>query len=279
MQHYTIEGANNSGNRQSVNDKLQGNYENFYLGLENFKQQLIAQVEHNRSKSYYKFSDGEYFWLKNNQIGSVAPGKRDSFLKNRDLTPFKEGVVKNDYHMSQMLEEHFIWFREIFNKEPDFLVDYVYGLVANKWFTSTFNGKLGLIGAKEKMDLIKDLCKHDAYKDYLKFDGFNDYISVKQRGLCDSLEEAEEQLKDQLSKSSCSIFLVGIGHAQQALLHKLKEYKPAIYISVGSGIDAYAGVQDNLRPYMFDWINFRIKDYDYNKVDIWRDRLLNVKLI
>lgn len=49
----------------------------------------------------------------------------------------------------------------------------------------------------------------------------------------------------------------------------MKKYKNAVYIVIGSGIDAYAGIQDNERPYMGDWINFRIRGYDYSKTDIW----------
>jgi len=276
---YIIQGADNSGNFQSCNDKMQKEYADFYPGLEKFKSHVEQQVARNESKTYYKFSDGEYFWLTNNQIGSVAPGKRDSFKSERDLTPFREGVVKNDYLMCQMLDQHFCWFDEIFHKKPDFLVDYVYGLVANKWFTSKFDGKIGIIGAKQKLDLIKRLCQFDEYRDHLMFSGFSDYIHVRQTGLCDHLQEAEISLEEQLKNSRAEIFLVGIGHAQQALLYKLKQYKKAVYISVGSGIDAYAGVQDNLRPYMKGWVNFQLKDYDYSSIDIWRHRMLLTKIL
>ena len=59
----------------------------------------------------------------------------------------------------------------------------------------------------------------------------------------------------------------------------MKKYKDAIYIVVGSGIDAYAGVQDNLRPYMGGWINFQITNYDYTKIDIWRERFINKEML
>ena len=173
--------------------------------------------------------------------------------------------------MCQLLTHHVGWFRGYFNKNFDFPVDYVYASLASGWFTKEFNGNIGIIGADVKMDLISKLCEKSEYKEYLGFDGFSDYIKMPQKFLCDNIDEAEKSMGEQLTNSKSSIFLVGIGHAQQALLHRMKKYKDAVYIVVGSGIDALAGVQDNSRPYMGDWINFKIKDYDYSKIDIWSD--------
>lgn len=246
---------------------------------EKFKSFLMHNVNTNSCLSFYKFSDGEYCWLMNNQIGSVSPGKRDSNATHRNLEPFRDGIIKNDYLMCQLLKTHVEWFNNYFKKPFDYPVDYVYALVANKWFTKTFNKKIGLIGAGPKLDLINKLCEKNEYKNYLEFDGFVDYIKMPQKFLCDNIDQAEKIMADQLINSKSDIFLVGIGHAQQALLHRMKKYKKATYIVVGSGIDAYAGVQDNLRPYMGGWINFQLKDYDYTKIDIWRERFINKKLI
>ena len=52
----------------------------------------------------------------------------------------------------------------------------------------------------------------------------------------------------------------------------MKEYHPAVYLTVGCGIDAIAGVQDCIgRPYFGGWKNYRIKGYDYSKIDIWKE--------
>lgn len=237
-----------------------------YEGFKNF---ILDLVNNKQSKTFYKFSDGEYYWLINYQVGSVSPGHRDSNKVQRDLTPFKEGVVQCDYLMCQLLNIDVDRFKSYFGRDFDFPVDYAYSLVADKWFTKTFNGRIGLIGADNKLDLIKDLCEKDEYREYLEFDGFTDYIKVPQKFLCDSIDEGEKIIGEQLKNSKSDIFLVGIGHAQQALLHRMKKYKDAVYIVVGSGIDAYAGLQDNIRPYMGDWINYQLTDFDYSKVDIW----------
>lgn len=246
---------------------------------ENFKKFLIDLVDNNQSATFYKFSDGEYLWLNNKQIGSVAAGVRDSNVKERNLTPFREGIIKNDYLMCQLLNEHVRWFNQQFNRNFDYPVDYVYALTAANWFTKTFNGKIGLIGAGPKLDLIKELCTKQEYLDYLEFDGFTDYIRMPQRYLCDNLEQGEQIMAEQLKNSTSNIFLVGIGHAQQALLHRMKQYKDAVYIVIGSGIDALAGVQDNTRPYMASWINYQIEGYDYTKIDIWKEKFYNKKVL
>ena len=267
-----------NNNPQSQRDGV-SDHDTFLSRYHEYKDLIKEFVKNKESKSFYKFSDGEYYWINNNQIGSVSPGTRDSNITERDLTPFREGVVKNDYLMCQALNEHINFYKNTFQIDPHYYVDYVYALCANKWFTNTFNGKIGLIGAAPKMDLIKNLCKKQEYLDYLEFDGFSDYISMPQRYLCDNLEEGEQILANELPNSNCDIFLVGIGHAQQALLHRMKKYNDAVYIVVGSMICAYAGVQDNTRPYCGDWMNFKLKDYDYSNIDIWRERFLNLKLI
>lgn len=236
---------------------------------EEFKNFILDLVNNKESKTFYKFSDGEYYWLTNNQIGSVQSGKRDSNTTKRDLRPFQEGVLKCDYLMCQLLNRHVEWFRSYFNRDFDFPVDYVYSLVSDKWFTRTFNGKIGIIGADNKLDLIKSLCEKEEYLNYLEFDGFTDYIRVPQKYLCDNIDSVELEIAESLRNSSSDIFLIGIGHAQQALLHRLKKYKNAVYIVIGSGVDAYAGIQDNTRPYMGEWINYQLKNFDYSKVDVW----------
>ena len=253
--------------------------DDFIEKYEEFKLFIKDLVSTNSSKTFYKFSDGEYYWWKNNQVGSVSPGCRDSNIIDRDLTPFHEGIQKCDYNGINLHPDDYVHFKEVFNKEPDFLVDHATGLIYNKWWTETFNGQIGLIGGDAKLDLISELCTRQEYLDYLKFDGFTDYIKLPQRYLCDQLEHAEELLADQLSKSKSKVFLIGIGHAQQALLHRMKKYTDAVFMVVGSGVCAYAGVQDNRRPWAAGWTNYQLKDYDYSKIDIWRDNMYNKKVI
>ena len=47
---------------------------------------------------------------------------------------------------------------------------------------------------------------------------------------------------------------------QNTLLHSLKEVSSAPLVSVGSGIDAIAGVIDIYRPYYGSWVNYRLNN-------------------
>jgi len=162
-------------------------------------------------------------------------------------------------------------FYELFpNRKIDFPADYGHGLVANKWFFKTFKGKIGLIGAKEKLQLIQELLKHKDYREYLGIDKFNDYIYIPQRFACDDVRSLEKNIAKQLANSSSDIFLLGIGHVKSALLYKLKEYKRSIYVDVGGAIDAIAGVINITRMYMGNWTNFQIRSCDYSVIDFMR---------
>src|SRR3989344_4475251 len=102
---------------------------------------------------------------------------------NLDLKPFYDGVLKCDYLCCEIYPENK---RMFFDLWPDIKIDFPaelhYGLTFNCWFTKTFKGKVGLIGAEEKLKLIKELVKYKKYRDYLGLDdkGFSDYIYFPQ---------------------------------------------------------------------------------------------------
>ena len=67
--------------------------------------------------------------------------------------------------------------------------------------------------------------------------------------------------------SNSDIFLLGIGHSKSAILHRFKNHTDSIFMDVGGGIDMIAGSIPIRRPYAGDWVNYRIKDYDYSNID------------
>tara|TARA_R110002020_G_scaffold417897_1_gene627157 strand:- start:534 stop:1391 length:858 start_codon:yes stop_codon:yes gene_type:complete len=248
----------------------------FSKNYEKFKTQIKNLVQNNESKTFYKFSDGEYLFAKGIAIGSTSKGKRDTNIgcNELDLTPFSEGIFRNDYYMAEHYEQSLNEFNNFFEGKniTPLPAEYAYGLVSNKWFFKTFKGQIGLIGAKEKLELIQELLEYKEYRDYLGIDKFEDYIHIPQQFACDDIEATNELVTNQLKNAKSKIFLEGIGHAKQALLWKMKKTHPAVYISVGCGICAIAGVQDCIgRPYFADWKNYRIKEYDYSKIDIWKE--------
>jgi len=56
--------------------------------------------------------------------------------------------------------------------------------------------------------------------------------------------------------SSAKVFLFGVGHVKSGIISELANMHPAVYIDIGSGIDALAGIIDVRRPYFGGWTNF-----------------------
>ena len=265
---YHIDETNNLDSH--VCFKNPSTYPNFQEDLINFKSHLKELVDNNKSKTFYKFGDGDYHFLKKNEIGSAKPGRRALAKSYNEINhqEFIDGVQLNDYYTCEIYPENRQMFKEVItNKEVNYPAEYGYGLVSNKWFFKEFGGKIGLIGASEKLYLIEELMKYDEYKEYLGLDKFNDYIHFPQKYACDDINVVEEFVGKQLKESNSDIFLLGIGHSKSAILHRFKKYTNAVFMDVGAGIDNIAGCINIKRPYAGDWTNYRIKDYDYSNID------------
>jgi hypothetical protein len=243
----------------------------FQEGLTGFKNWLTRSVEAGESRTIYKFGDGDFYFLRKIPLGSASPGKRaisKSYESLNNHDQFVEGVLKNDIIAAEIYNVGM--FKDLFPfANVNLPAEYGYGLVANRWLTQNFAGRIGLIGADKKLGLIKNLLENREYKEFLGLDDFSDYISIPQRFACDNLEEVEEKVARQLenSKDETKIFLVGIGHVKSGLLHRLKRYKNAIFYDVGSGIDALAGIVDFGRPFMGAWTNYRLRSFNYEDID------------
>ena len=265
---YKIEGTINLDNNPCFSSE--GTYPNFQKELDVFKLDLISMVNHKDNKSFLKFGDGDYYFLKSEPVGSATPGRRalGRGYDQIDMQSFINGSKLNDFYICEIYPENRKMFCELFPGQTiNFPAEYVYGLVANKWFFKTFKGKIGLIGADKKIDLIRGLMEFDEYRKYLGIDSFNDYIKIPQKFACDDIDATERVVAEQLKASSSDIFLLGVGHTKSALTHRLKKHKSAVYLDVGSGIDAIAGIIDIERPFFGDWTNYQSASLDYNEID------------
>ena len=153
------------------------------------------------------------------------------------------------------------------NKKIDYPMEFHYGIVISKWIFKHFKNKIGIIAGHEKIEIIKELIKRKRYRQYLGIDYFTDYVEVPERFSCDDPEELDKSIKTQLKNSKAKIFLFGIGISKLAVAHNFKKHYPAIYIDIGVIMSGLAGFLTKNRPYSADWINFRMKDYDYSGVD------------
>ena len=265
---YKIEGTVNNDQNPCFHN--QDTHPEFQEKLEFFKKLLVQQVKHNKSVTYYKYGDGDYYFLTKQSVGSATPGKR-ALSKEYDSIgheDFVEGAQLCDYYTCEIYPENIQRFSEVINREIDFPAEYGYGLVSNKWIFKTFAGQIGLIGADRKIDIIENIIEAPQYQEYLGIEKFEEYIRIPQQFACDDLEATEKMVGDQLEKSTSKIFLVGIGHVKSGLLHRLKKYTDAVFLDVGSSLDAIAGVIDVDRPYFGDWTNYQIDEKGlYNGVD------------
>ena len=265
LDQYKIEGTINNDQNPCFHDETV--YPKFQEELEEFKHLLIELVYLNEPKTFYKFGDGDYYFLNKIPTGSATPGRR-ALSKSYDQInhdAFVKGAQECDYYTCEIYPENRVNFIDVIQRRIDYPAEFGYGLVANKWLLKTFAGQIGLIGAGLKLNIIKNLMEAPQYQEYLGLEKFEDYISLPQKFACDDLEATEKMVASQLMKSTSKIFLMGMGHVKSGLIHRLSKYRNAVFLDVGASIDALAGIIDVDRPYAGDWTNYQIDDVQLYK--------------
>ena len=260
LENYKIEGSINNDNDPCFHDM--NTYPLFQEKMEEFKKLLIELVDNNESKTFYKYGDGDYFFLTKQSVGSAAPGKRALSRGYNKINheQFVEGAQLCDYYTCGIYPTNKDRFEQVINRKIDFPAEYGYGLVANKWLFKQFSGKIGLIGADTKINIIENLMEAEQYQEYLGLEKFEDYVRLPQQFACDDIDATEKMVGEQLQKTSSKIFLMGMGHVKSGLIHRLKKYTDAVFLDVGSSIDAIAGIIDVNRPFFGDWTNYQINE-------------------
>ena len=269
LDQYKIEGTINNDQNPCFHDETV--YPKFQEELEEFKHLLIELVYLNEPKTFYKFGDGDYYFLNKIPTGSATPGRRALSKSYDEINhdAFVKGAQECDYYTCEIYPENRVNFIDVIQRRIDYPAEFGYGLVANKWLLKTFAGQIGLIGAGAKLNIIKNLMEAPQYQEYLGLEKFEDYISLPQKFACDDLEATEKMVASQLIKSTSKIFLMGMGHVKSGLIPRLSKYRNAVFLDVGASIDALAGIIDIDRPYMADWTNYQIDDVQlYKGVDL-----------
>lgn len=304
---YVIFGARNAetGALKKYNSKIRLSASAFQCAFMDLVKYIRSRVSQRRATSIIRISDGELFFLRKRAVGSAAPGRRGSLrdFKELKMSIYHYGSFSNnlmsfspepsyrrhfmlyalahplflnrkllgrlkhrDWSSLERLKHFFvaIW-ENIFG--PSIPHEAIYSLVSTRWIFREFPDQIGLIGNEHKMKLIKSLLTYPEYQRYLGTKEFTDYIAIPQKGAADNPEELIAVIGRQIRESKAKVFLVGMGHAKTAVLHRLREYTDAVIIDVGTGIDAIAGCIAQERPEFADWINYRIKDYDYTAID------------
>ena len=265
LDQYKIEGTINNDQNPCFHDET--TYPQFQEELEEFKDLLKKLVDLNQSRTFYKFGDGDYYFLNKIPTGSATPGRRALSKSYDEINhdAFVKGAQECDYYTCEIYPENRVNFIDVIQRRIDYPAEFGYGLVANKWLLKTFAGQIGLIGAGAKLNIIKNLMEAPQYQEYLGLEKFEDYISLPQKFACDDLEATEKMVASQLMKSTSNIFLMGMGHVKSGLIHRLSKYRNAVFLDVGASIDALAGIIDVDRPFAGDWTNYQIDDVQLYK--------------
>ena len=174
---YKIEGTiNNDADLCFHSEKT---YPRFQSELIEFMDLLKGYVHDNVSKTFYKFGDGDYYFLKKQPVGSATPGRRALSKSYDEINhdAFVKGAQECDYYTCEIYPENRVNFSDVIHRRIDFPAEFGYGLVTNKWLLQRFAGNIGLIGAGLKLNIIENLMEAPQYQDYLGLEKFEDYIS------------------------------------------------------------------------------------------------------
>jgi hypothetical protein len=240
----------------------------FKEDYEKFKEKILDGVKEKRGLVFLRLADGEFYFLEGQSVGNIPRRHISKPISSINMSEFREGCYKADFIMTQLYGEWIQKYNSIFpDRKLDFPMEFAYSIVANKWIFKTFGNKIGLIGSAEKLNVIQKLMQSETYREYLGTESFADYIPVKERFTCDDVNSLELEIGERIKKSSAELFLFGIGMAKMAVAHRFKKYKDAVFIDVGCGISAMAGMTSLERPYFGGWTNFRLNDYDYSGID------------
>ena len=235
---YKIDGTINNDTEPCFHNP--DTYPRFQEELEEFKHLLIELVYLNEPKTFYKFGDGDYYFLRKEPVGSATPGRR-ALSKGYDQInheAFVTGAELCDYYTCEIYPTNRTRFADVISRKVDYPAEFGYGLVTNKWLLETSSRRIGLICADQKMNIIQNLMEAPQYQDYLGLEKFEDYISLPQKFACDDIDATEQMVAEQLKNSTSKIFLMGMGHVKSGLIHRLKKHANAVFLDVGASIDA-----------------------------------------
>jgi len=267
---YDLPGTKDiNGNRKDKAYQNPKTWPKYQEDFEKFKSYLLNDKN---SKVLLRVYDGEFWFLRREKVGNVGIRHVSNELTEDFVKPFYENSLKCEKFASHLTVMSGGKMNELYksiygNKKIDYPMEFHYAIVLNKWIFKNFKNQIGLIGGEEKIKVIKKLMTYSKYKEYLGIDYFTDYISVPEKLSCNEPKTLEETIKKQLSNSKGKIFLFGIGISKLYIACKFKDFHQAIYIDAGGTLSALSGFLTKKRPYAAKWTNFRIKDYDYSKLD------------
>ena len=106
IEQYKIEGTINNDQNPCFLDET--TYPKFQEELEKFKHLLIELVYLKEPKTFYKFGDGDYYFLNKIPTGSATPGRRALSKSYDDINhdAFVKGAQVCDYYTCEIYPEN-----------------------------------------------------------------------------------------------------------------------------------------------------------------------------
>ncbi len=245
-----------------ISGKLQNYHDDFLKKMKN-------EINNNAGFSTVRVGDGEALFLLGKKVGNISKRhltKKTSInLKNWILELKKNDQIR--FSITWSLRK--LWkpiFPEI--RKKFIPLEVIYASIANKELLKICNNyKVGIIGPKSKLIIIKKLLAHKEYKNYLHFNKFEQYIYIPEKGACNDTDYLKKNILKQIGNNKCDIYLYGIGIAKIKIINSIKESTNVLFIDIGSALDALAGIIPKDRPFFGNWTNYKIKDYDYEGID------------
>jgi hypothetical protein len=253
---YTI------GNLRLINKPLKEHYEDMWS-------LITSEVTKKEGYTILRVGDGEANFLNGVIKGNTANRHFTNSTRPSQeyLNRFKEGLLRCDSTHIEMYNTVTKAFKRIYGKNvfSPIPLECIYALVASRKLFKN-NYRIGIIGSDNKVAIIKELLKHEEYRNYIGRDSFEHFITVPERGSSNNVDELLTSITSQLDPT-IDIYLIGIGIAKMAIMADFKKNSSSVFLDIGCGISALAGLVSNDRPYFADWTNFRLKNFSYKEVD------------
>lgn len=261
---------------------------NMQIIYNNLVTTISNKLKSKQPLSIIRCGDGEAYFLQGRFIGNIV---RRHFTKgdvnNIDINLWLDKYQKNDiksFDINWYLRKLWIPIEGKCIKRSFYPLHAVYSLIATKDLFKIAKGyKVGLIGAESKLNIIKELIKYKSYQEYLGLDGISDYIKVPEIGACNNIESLTHDIIEQCKANPCDLYILGTGISKLYFQSQIRDVLGCVIIDVGSGIDAIAGVIPKDRQNFGHWINYKLRNYNYQGIDILShhnssvDKMHNIK--
>jgi len=280
---YRIEGCRTYNHRHLLEMKIPRRWE---LTMQDHYDDILGAIRESLADddpvSILRLGDGEAFFLRGEFQGNVVNRHvTDGSAEEKDLKTWREAYHNNDvktFDTNWSLRRHWVPIEGDGIRTGYMPLSPVYALVATRDIFDLGAGySLGLVGPGSKLDVVRELLSYPAYRGYLGIEEFDEYLQVPETGAANDADSLYDDLLDQ-SDGECDLYLVGMGIAKLRLLAPLRDGLDATIVDVGSGLDAIAGVVPKDRPYFGWWRNYRLRDHEYDDVDVMSQYMPDEKL-